>query len=166
MQRTAEKLLLAQLKAKSLQSLKRKLKGIAAEETPVLLPVEEEEEQDLFGSESDEQQSDEGAEVKVDLDEDDEESWDDERVEDDEHINLGDIDMLDPSAVASLPYSMQYEILERKRHERGHGSRQRLVSASSTPRDFSSEQLDQFLTNTKFKAEVKSNSFHFIFYFI
>ena len=112
---------------------------------------------DLFGSDSDEKVEDEPPSP----------SSSSGHTSDDANENgplelPADLDALDAVAVASLPFSLQYEILERKRYDGGHGSRQKLIQASksSLPDAFSNEQLDQFLKNADFKAEVRPTQCH------
>ncbi|CEO96334.1 hypothetical protein PBRA_005006 [Plasmodiophora brassicae] len=134
--RTAEKILLAQLKVKTIKELRERLVN-GGDSTSVEISHETsnvvDEFVDLFGS--DDSEDDDGG--------------------DDLEIDVPDgFDVNDPIALAALPYSMQFEIMEKLREDRAHDTRVALVAASDTPSDFSGAQLSQFLSTSAFNRRV------------
>lgn len=115
--RTAEKILLTQLKLKTIQELKAQIEqaGNSADDSEQLKELAAEDEEALIEQATRE----EFADLFVSEDDDG-----DSLGSDDGDLAIPEnIDITDPSSLAALPYSMQFEILERMREDRAQESR-------------------------------------------
>jgi len=80
--------------------------------------------------------------------------------EDYEEGGLGDpteqvrVNTIDPQVLASLPPSMQLELLEQMREQRATENRERFQEVGENPDAFSSVQLTTYLKNSKFKKQI------------
>jgi len=164
MKRTAEKLLLNTMKASALkQALNAPSRGGGEGNAEKVAMSEIDDDDDGDGAalvdltkEAAEEEEDDGewnAENEYEYEEEEEE---DSEEEEEEEMMIPDDDDVDPAVLASLPPSVQMEVMLKMREKRVADNREKFQSASGKMADFSALQMSTYLKSTKLKREMES----------